>query len=94
MGVAAIDFFTLVIPLAQSGEQLIVICLPTGLAIGFAASTAFPIAAELMPAHHRRTYGASSLRRTRCMRANLASTLMPSNGETECGAAELAEARN
>ena len=30
----------------------------TGLAIGFAASAPFPIAAELMPAQHRRTYGA------------------------------------
>jgi hypothetical protein len=87
--------------LPQSGEQLIVICLLTGLATGFAASTAFPIAAELMPAHHRRTYGAiyemmlaSSLRRTQCMRANFVSTPMPSNGETERGTAELAEARN
>ncbi len=30
----------------------------TGLAIGFAASAPFPIAAELMPAQHRRTFGA------------------------------------
>jgi putative MFS transporter len=58
LGVAAINFFTLLIPLAQSGEQLIVIRLLTGLAIGFAASAPFPIAAELMPAQHRRTYGA------------------------------------
>ena len=58
LGVAAINFFTLLIPLAQSGEHLIIIRLLTGLAIGFAASAPFPIAAELMPAQHRRTYGA------------------------------------
>jgi MFS transporter, putative metabolite:H+ symporter len=58
LGVAAINFFTLLIPIAQNGEQLIAIRLLTGLAIGFAASAPFPIAAELMPAQHRRTYGA------------------------------------
>ncbi len=58
LGVAAINLFTLLIPLAQSGEHLIAIRLLTGLAIGFAASAPFPIAAELMPAQHRRTYGA------------------------------------
>ena len=58
LGVAAINFFTLLIPLAQSGEHLIIIRLMTGLAIGFAASAPFPIAAELMPAQHRRTFGA------------------------------------
>ena len=42
----------------KSGEQLIAIRLLTGLAIGFAASAPFPIAAVLMPAQHRRTYGA------------------------------------
>jgi MFS family permease len=58
LGVAAINFFTLSIPLAQSGEHLIIIRLLTGLSIGFAASAPFPIAAELMPAQHRRTFGA------------------------------------
>jgi MFS family permease len=58
LGVASINFFTLLIPLVQNGEQLIVVRLLTGLAGGFAASAAFPIAAELMPAQHRRTYGA------------------------------------
>jgi MFS transporter, putative metabolite:H+ symporter len=58
LGVAAVNFFTLLIPLVQSGEQLIIVKLFTGLAGGFAASAAFPIAAELMPAQHRRTYGA------------------------------------
>ena len=58
LGVAAINFFTLLIPLVQSAEQLILVRLLTGLAGGFAASAAFPIAAELMPAQHRRTYSA------------------------------------
>src|SRR5580658_4823321 len=58
LGVAAINFFTLLIPLAQSGEHLIIIRLLTGLAIGFAASAPFPLAGELMPAQHRRTFGA------------------------------------
>jgi putative MFS transporter len=58
IGVAATNFFTLLIPLVQSGEQLIAIRLLTGLAGGFAVSAPFPIAAELMPAQHRRTYGA------------------------------------
>jgi MFS family permease len=58
LGAAAINFFTLLIPLVQSAEQLIIVRLLTGLAGGFAASAAFPIAAELMPAQHRRTYSA------------------------------------
>jgi putative MFS transporter len=58
IGVAATNFFTLLIPLVQSGEQLIIVRMLTGLAGGFAVSAPFPIAAELMPARHRRTYGA------------------------------------
>jgi MFS family permease len=58
LGVATINFFTLLIPLVRSGEQLIIVRLLTGLAGDFAASAPFPIAAELMPAQHRRTYGA------------------------------------
>ncbi len=58
IGTAGITFFTLLIPLVQSGEQLILLRLLTGLAGGFAVSAPFPIAAELMPAQHRRTYGA------------------------------------
>ena len=42
----------------QNAEQLIIVRLLTGLAGGFAVSAPFPIAAELMPAQHRRTYGA------------------------------------
>jgi MFS transporter, putative metabolite:H+ symporter len=58
IGVAAITFCTLLIPLVQSAEQLISVRLITGFGGGFAVSAAFPIAAELMPAQHRRTYGA------------------------------------
>jgi MFS transporter, putative metabolite:H+ symporter len=58
IGVAAITFFTLLIPLVHTGEQLILLRLLTGLGGGFAVSAPFPIAAELMPAQHRRTFGA------------------------------------
>jgi MFS family permease len=58
LGVVISTFFTLMIPLAQSGPQLILIRLLTGIGLGFAVSAPFPIAAELMPKQHRRTYGA------------------------------------
>ncbi|HUC08861.1 MAG TPA: MFS transporter [Stellaceae bacterium] len=58
IGVGAITFFTLLIPLVQTAEQLIILRLLTGLGGGFAVSAPFPIAAELMPAQHRRTFGA------------------------------------
>lgn len=58
IGVAAITFCTLLIPLVQTAEQLIAVRLITGFGGGFAVSAPFPIAAELMPAQHRRTYGA------------------------------------
>jgi MFS family permease len=58
IGVISSTFFTLLIPLAQGGTQLLVIRLLTGFGLGFAASAPFPIAAELMPAQHRRTFGA------------------------------------
>ena len=58
IGVIATTFCTLLIPLVQSAEQLIILRLMTGFGAGFAVSAAFPIAAELMPAQHRRTYGA------------------------------------
>jgi MFS family permease len=58
IGVVATTFFTLLVPLVQNAEQLIVVRLLTGLGAGGAVSAAFPIAAELMPAQHRRTYGA------------------------------------
>ena len=58
IGVIATTFFTLLIPLVQNAEQLIILRLLTGFGAGGAVSAAFPIAAELMPAQHRRTYGA------------------------------------
>jgi MFS family permease len=58
IGVIATTFFTLLIPLVQDAEQLIILRLLTGFGAGGAVSAAFPIAAELMPAQHRRTYGA------------------------------------
>src|ERR1700730_2301853 len=58
IGVIATTFFTLLVPLVQSAEQLIIVRLLTGFGAGAAVSAAFPIAAELMPAQHRRTYGA------------------------------------
>ena len=58
IGVAAITFCTLFIPLVQTATQLIIVRLVTGFGGGFAVSAPFPIAAELMPAQHRRTYGA------------------------------------
>ena len=53
IGVAGITFVTLLLTLVQTGEQLIVVRLSTGLAGGFAVFAPFPIAAELMPARHR-----------------------------------------
>ncbi len=58
IGVIVSTLFTLMIPLAQSADQLIVLRLLTGIGLGFAIPAPFPIAAELMPAQHRRTYGA------------------------------------
>jgi MFS family permease len=58
IGVIGTTFFTLMIPLAQTAEQLIIIRLLTGVGLGFAITAPFPVAAELMPAQHRRTYGA------------------------------------
>ena len=58
IGVAGITFFTLLLALVHTGEQLIIVRLLTGLAGGFAVFAPFPIAAELMPARHRRTFAA------------------------------------
>ena len=58
IGVVVSTGLTLLIPLAQTAEQLVIIRLVTGIGLGFAIPAAFPIAAELMPAQHRRTYGA------------------------------------
>jgi len=58
IGVIATTFLTLLIPLGAECRALIIVRLLTGFGAGFAVSAAFPIAAELMPAQHRRTYGA------------------------------------
>ncbi|HUB44020.1 MAG TPA: MFS transporter [Acetobacteraceae bacterium] len=58
IGVIISTGLTLLIPFAQTGTQLIVIRVLTGIGLGFAISAPFPIAAELMPKQHRRTYGA------------------------------------
>jgi MFS family permease len=58
IGVIISTGMTLLIPLAQTGTQLIIIRVITGIGLGFAISAPFPIAAELMPKQHRRTYGA------------------------------------
>jgi len=61
IGIAGTTFFTLLIPLVQSAEQLIILRLLTGLASGFAVSAPFPIAAELCP----HSIGALTARSTR-----------------------------
>jgi MFS family permease len=58
IGVIITTLFTLLIPFVQNAEQLIILRLLTGIGLGFAVTAPFPIAAELMPARHRRTYSA------------------------------------
>jgi MFS family permease len=58
IGVIATTLLTLLVPVVRNAEQLIIVRLLTGLGAGGAVSAAFPIAAELMPAQHRRTYSA------------------------------------
>jgi MFS family permease len=57
-GVIISTLCTLLILLVHSFEQLFVLRLITGFGLGFTVSAPFPIAAELMPAQHRRTYAA------------------------------------
>lgn len=57
-GVIISTLCTLLIVLANDAEELIVLRLITGFGLGFTISAPFPIATELMPAQHRRTYGA------------------------------------
>jgi MFS family permease len=47
IGVIATTFFTLLIPLVQTAEQLIIVRLLTGLGAGSAVSAAFPIARRI-----------------------------------------------
>ncbi len=58
IGVIVSTLFTLLILLAHTETELIVFRLITGVGLGFTISAPYPIAAELMPAKHRRTYGA------------------------------------
>jgi MFS transporter, putative metabolite:H+ symporter len=58
IGVAGLTFCTLLITLVETGGQLIGVRLLTGAFGGFAVFAPFPIAAELMPAQHRRTFAA------------------------------------
>src|SRR6516162_10546194 len=58
IGVILSTLCTLLILVAQNFEQLLILRLVTGIGLGFTISAPFPIAAELMPAQHRRTYGA------------------------------------
>jgi MFS family permease len=58
IGVILSTLCTLLIMLVQSFERLMILRLPTGVGLGFTISAPFPIAAELMPAQHRRTYAA------------------------------------
>jgi MFS family permease len=58
IGVISTTFLTLLIPLVQNAEQLIILRLLTGLGAGGVVSAPYPIAVELMPAQHRRTEGA------------------------------------
>jgi MFS family permease len=58
IGVIATTFLTLLVPLVQNAEQLIILRSLTGLGAGGVWSAVYPVGAELMPARHRRTYGA------------------------------------
>jgi MFS family permease len=58
IGVIATTFLTLLVPLVQNAEQLIILRALTGLGAGGVWSAVYPTGAELMPAQHRRTYGA------------------------------------
>jgi len=58
IGVIATTFLTLLIPLVQNAEQLLILRALTGLGAGGVWSAVYPVGAELMPAQHRRTYGA------------------------------------
>ncbi len=54
IGVIVSTLFTLLTPLAQTAERLVVIRLITGIGLGFAIPAPFTIAAELMPAQQGR----------------------------------------
>lgn len=56
-GVVISTLFTLVIPLAHTTTQLVVLRLLGGIGFGLALPAAYPIGSELLPAKHRRTFG-------------------------------------
>jgi MFS family permease len=58
IGVISTTFLTLLIPLVHNAGQLIILRALTGLGAGGVVSAVYPIAAELMPAQHRRTNAA------------------------------------
>jgi MFS transporter, putative metabolite:H+ symporter len=58
VGVILSTLCTLLILLVHSFAELLILRLVTGFFLGFTISAPFPIAAELMPAQHRRTYAA------------------------------------
>ncbi|HTV90752.1 MAG TPA: MFS transporter [Stellaceae bacterium] len=58
IGVTATTFLTLLVPLVQNAEQLLILRALTGFGAGGVWSAVYPVGAELMPAKHRRTYGA------------------------------------
>ncbi len=74
-GVILSTLCTLLILFANSAASLIALRMITGFGLGFTISAPFPIAAELMPAQHRRTYGAIY----ECMLA-MSFTLLPLAG--------------
>jgi MFS transporter, putative metabolite:H+ symporter len=58
IGVISVTGLTLLIPFVQSAEQLIALRIVIAFGGGFAVTAPFPIAAELMPPQHRRTFSA------------------------------------
>jgi MFS family permease len=58
IGVIATTLLTLLIPIVQNVDQLLLLRALTGLGAGGVWSAVYPIGAELMPAQHRRTFGA------------------------------------
>lgn len=55
-GIIVTTLFTLLIPLAQTANQLIALRIIGSVGVGFAIPAAYPIGAELLPAQHRRTF--------------------------------------
>lgn len=58
LGLVISTVFTLALPLAHTAQQLIALRMLGGIGFGIALPAAYPIGAELLPARHRRTFGA------------------------------------